>query len=228
MRPSSSGGRSGCSTPDIGMPSLPLGRPLGFEELAGVAEGIREALESEKEALLSTIGEQMQCMEAEELRCASIKAAPGREPSTAELQQLVHKLQDLAVNPSFKALNASGDLSPSGLHSDPVLPVAVSGGASVRRLKALIAQRRRFPTGPLPGLGAVREVPGTSAPSLDATLGSTFVPVKGPSPPRRARPEAPQEQTLGEMFGGLSAKVAVPAVANAKPGFDPFFDDPFA
>jgi len=227
LRPSSSGGMSGCSTPDVGLPAMPLGRPLGFDELGPVAEGIREALEAEREALLSTISEQMQCLEAEEMRRASTKAAPGREPSTAELQQLVHKLQDLAVNPSMKALCASGELSPGGLNADAVIPMPVGGGSSVRRLKALIAQRRRFPTGPLPGLGAVREASSPATPSLDATLGSTFVPIGGPSPQREVG-STPREKTLGEMFGGFATEVATPAAANAKPGFDPFFDDPFA
>jgi hypothetical protein len=66
--PPSSAGRSGCSTPDVGLPLLPLGRALGVEELAVVAEGIREALEVEQESLLSLISEQMERFEQEENR----------------------------------------------------------------------------------------------------------------------------------------------------------------
>lgn len=244
-RPSSSGGVSGCSTPDIGLPQLPLGRPLGFDELGSVAEGIREALEAEQEALLVNIGEQMQWFEAEDSRRLETASAT-KEPSTAELQQLVHKLQDLAVNPSLRMLAHTGHpSSPTGSlaagASDPVdfaIPQPIGGGASVRRLKALIAQRRKFPTGPLPGLGAVREASfpptplGSTAAGLGSPLRGASTPLSfGSSSPVRLFDQQPQQQprekSLGEMLGGMSTPAAA-AVAKAKPGFDPFFDDPFA
>lgn len=253
-RPSSSGGVSGCSTPDIGLPQLPLGRPLGFDELGPVAEGIREALEAEHEALLVNIGEQMQWFEAEESRRLSNVSAT-REPSTAELQQLVHKLQDLAVNPSLRILASTGAPgaptpdSPAAGASDAtdfLIPQPIGGGANVRRLKALIAQRRKFPTGPLPGLGAVREAsfpptpmgstacfgsPSRGADTTPLSFGSSSPLNFGNTGLERLFDQQPQQQprekSLGEMLGGLSTPAAA-AVAKARPGFDPFFDDPFA
>lgn len=198
-RPSSSGGLSGCSTPDIGLPPLPLGRALGVDELGPVAVGIREALEAEHEALLAAIGELMQRFEAEQSRRASTKRGLTRQPSTVELQHLVHKLQDLVVSPSLRALAITRPLSPGAADSfDPSDAAAfgrpISGGANVRRLKALIAQRRRIPTGPLPALLAVPE----SMAKMAGVLGTAgvLVPAAGAAPEKRV--------------------------------FDPFFDDPFA
>lgn len=135
-RPLSSGGRSGCSTPDVasGLP-LPLGRALNLEELAMVAEGIREALESEHESLLASIGEEMEHLEAEaDHRARSVGKFSG-EPSTAKLQQFVHKLQEVAASPSLRTLSLTG--------GEPLLPTSsLVGGSSVRRLQALIAERR--------------------------------------------------------------------------------------
>lgn len=161
--PSSCGGVSGCSTPDVGLPPLPLGRHLGVDELDAVAEGIREALQAEQESLLTAIGEQMQRFDAEESRRVSTKAGAAREPSTTELQQLVHKLQDLVVSPGLRTLSVTGPSSPGAADSfdatDAGLlnPAPIVGGANVRRLKALIAQRRRGPVFPLLPLGAVPE-----------------------------------------------------------------------
>lgn len=172
--PSSCGGVSVCSTPDLGLPALPLGRQLGVDELDGVAAGIREALQAEQESLLVAIAEQTQRFEAEDGRRASAKAGPAREPSTAELQQLVRKLQDIMVNPTLRTLalaensSAQGraetaDAADGALEAQPI-----SGGANVRRLRSLIAQRRRVGTGaPLP-LGALPESPaGTGIPAAN-------------------------------------------------------------
>uniref|UniRef100_A0A7S4UEU0 Uncharacterized protein n=2 Tax=Alexandrium monilatum TaxID=311494 RepID=A0A7S4UEU0_9DINO len=196
-RPSSSSGVSGCTTPDVpGAASLPLGRQLGVDELSSVAAGIREALEAEQESLLTIIGEQLQRLEAEDARRAESRRG---EPSTQELQDLVHKLQDLAVSPSLRTLALTGPPSPGSRPSEmpdesSCVPVPLCGGASVRRLQALIAQRRRASPPPHHGLGAVPESP----PSLAAPSLASFV---------------------GVSLRGCSG---------AQPSFDPFFDDPFA
>lgn len=162
-RPPSSSGLSGCSTPDpaTGVPPLPLGRALGVDELAGVAEGIREAIEAEQEMLLAAIGEQMQQLEAEDARRLH-SASRGGGPSTAKLQQFVHRLQDLAMSPGLRTLSLAGPVVsprfPSGGEPLPQ-PSAIAGGASVKRLQALIAQRRRgSPPEPEGALGAVPEL----------------------------------------------------------------------
>lgn len=145
-RPSSSSGCSSTPEPIPGMHTLPLGRQLGLDELGAVAEGIREALEVEHATLLNSIGEQMSFLEAEEARrAASVSGAQRGEPSTAELQGLLHKLQDLAVSPTLRTLALTGPPSPTraGFSIAPPEPKAIMGGASVRRLQALIADRRR-------------------------------------------------------------------------------------
>mmetsp|Transcript_145014 Transcript_145014/g.403928 ORF Transcript_145014/g.403928 Transcript_145014/m.403928 type:complete len:369 (-) Transcript_145014:84-1190(-) len=201
-RPSSSSGVSGCSTPDQlnGVPSLPLGRQLGVDELSGVAEGIREALEAEQEALLTIIGEQLQCLEVEDAR--RVESVRG-EPSTQQLQEFVHTLQDLAVSPSLRTLALTGTPSPGHSRAHEAgeevscSPLPLSGGASVRRLQALIAQRRRGNPPPQTALGAVPE-----------------------------SPLAPPATTWAALAG--SAGVPVCGSAGAQATFDPFFDDPFA
>lgn len=218
-RPSSASGLSVCSGPDpvTGVVSLPLGRRLDVDELSGVAEGIREALEAEQQSLHAAIGEQIQCLEAEDARRAESKRTTG--PSTTQLQELVHRLQDITISPALRALTLTGPPSPpspcrpasqaaygypevaeAGLAATTPLPI--SGGAHVRRLQAFITQRRRLATsasltslGALGALGAVPESPGTTvAPSLADFVGTA---VKTPA-------------------------------GQKKPNFDPFFDDPFA
>lgn len=194
--PSSCGGVSGCTTPDGGggLPPLPLGRPLRVSELGGVADGIREAIEEENESLLALIGEQMQRFEAEDERrqCAE-RAGAQAEPSTSELQQLAKKLQDVVVSPSLRSLAVAASatstigVEPEGVSApsiaagagaggrgggagDLVVPLPVGGAAHVRRLRALIAQRRGtaaavggrppVPTGPAQAAG----LPGASGP----------------------------------------------------------------
>jgi len=142
---------------------LPLGRPLAVGELADVAEGIREALEAEQQALHTCVSEQMQRFELEDQRRASARAGAGGEPSTADLQQFVRKLQDLAVNPSLHSLAVAGPPSPSNADRGEdaealVVPMPITGGANVRRLKALISQRRRCPEGGLPALEVVPDI----------------------------------------------------------------------
>jgi len=189
MRPLSSGGRSGCSTPDIaGCPPLPLGRALNLEDLSLVAKGIREALEAEHESLLTAIGEQMEHLEVEaDHRANTVGRMSRGEPSTAELQQFVHKLQELQASPSLRTLALTGP--ESGLAAAP-------GGSSVRRLQALIAQRRlaspREKCKAPGGLGAVPEVQ-----PLSPGGGLAVKPLAG---------------------GGYPAPSGV--------AFDPFFDDP--
>jgi len=198
--PSSCGGVSLCSSPEVGFVALPLGRQLAVDELDGVADGIREALQSEQESLLVAICEQTQRFEAEAAR-RSAKATACREPSTAELQRLVHKLQELIMSPSLRTLALTGPPSPKGddgpSAASPWAPTAlrpISGGSNVRRLKALIAERRRCTD----RLGAVDE-----SSAMAAKLG---------------------------LGGGEVGDISVARVAGGagKPGFDPFFDDPFA
>lgn len=207
-RPPSSCGLSGCSTPDpaTGVPPLPLGRALGVDELSGVAEGIREALESEQEMLLAAIGEQMQQLEAEDARRVD-SVSYGSGPSTAQLQHFVHRLQDLSMSPSLRTLSITGPSSPCFSFSagypavesasstmrgadggDAMQPSPISGGASVKRLQALIAHRRR-----------------QSVPEAPAAL--------------RAVPE----------FYDMAPETPVTVASGAgKKVIDPFFDDPFA
>lgn len=194
-RPPSSSGVSGCSGSDFGLPAFPLGRALGVDELADVAKGIREALNVEQESLLGLISEQMERFEWEASRQASDKKrGRSREPSTSELQMLVRKMQDLSVSPSLRSLVISGSpvhrhgVAPRNEEGAAIAyPENIVGGASVRRLKALIAQRRRdLPAGPLPALGLLREsssemgtlvagVCGTDAPAtLDLFFGDPF------------------------------------------------------
>jgi len=135
-----------------------LGRPLGVDELGSVADGIREALETEQLSLLALISEQMQRFEAEEARRVSTRAGPTSEPSTAMLQGLVRKLQDLTVSPSLRSLMVAGN----GGDDAEFIPRPISGGANVRRLKALIAERRRGVAALPAVLGAVPEVAGKS------------------------------------------------------------------
>lgn len=167
-RPPSSSGFSGCSSPDLGFAPLSLGRQLAVDELGAVAEGIREALEAESDSLLAAIGEEMQRFEAEDARRTFTAAGPAREPSTAELQQLVHKLQELILSPSLRSLAIAGPPSPSSgggacvQQFDPSDGATlgarpITGGANVRRLKALIAQRRIDGVPGAPPLAAVPE-----------------------------------------------------------------------
>jgi hypothetical protein len=157
-RPPSSGGRSGCSTPDASsgfMPRLPLGRALSLADMEVVAEGIREALQNEHDSLLAAISEQSALLEAEaDLRAEAVGRISRGEPSTSKLQDFVNRLQDVAVSPTLRTLTLAGACEPTSPHSQ------IPGGSNVRRLQALIAQRRlgspRRPSNP-PALGAVPE-----------------------------------------------------------------------
>lgn len=162
-RPPSSGGRSGCSTPDSAgrLPTFPLGRALSLQDMDVVAAGIREALESEQESLLVAISEQQSLLEAEATLRANANGRIARgEPSTAKLQEFVNKLQELAASPTLRtlALTGVGELASS---ASPI-----PGGSNVRRLQALISQRRlatpRQSSGPV-GLGAVPEAQSPSS-----------------------------------------------------------------
>lgn len=158
--------RPGTGRPGTGRPALPLGRQLGSEELGNVAEGIIEALEAERDALTGAIGEQMELFEVEEAKRA---ASDRRGPSTSEVQEFVHRLQDLAVSPTLRTLSAmsGGPCQPEA--PDEKAPMAIRGGSSVRRLKALIQERRREVPPQLLSLGALPEAsdspkaPGSSA-----------------------------------------------------------------
>eukprot|EP00929_Paragymnodinium_shiwhaense_P121224 TRINITY_DN93393_c0_g1_i1.p1 TRINITY_DN93393_c0_g1~~TRINITY_DN93393_c0_g1_i1.p1 ORF type:complete len:394 (+),score=78.26 TRINITY_DN93393_c0_g1_i1:105-1286(+) len=211
---------SRCSTPDLssgGRSSLVLGRALGLDELAQVADNIREALVDEQEALKAAVAETLGYLEAE----AEQRGAMGRqlrgegEPSTAELQQLTHKLQDLAKSPSLQTLAImTGPSSPTrsgskgtasfGMQASAGPALApLPGGASVQRLRALIAQRRRESAASPPALCAVPELPDSSA--APVSPGGKEVHSKEPSPAKESSPHAEPSKS-----------------------FDPFFDDPFA
>jgi len=182
-RPSSAGGRSGCSTPDplTGIPPLPLGRQLGLDELDAVAESIREALHAEHVALLSAIGEQTDQLEAEmEYRTQSVDRAQRGEPSTAKVQQFVRRLQDLAVSPILRTASLTSptvSLSGVGEVAAP-LQALTAGGSNVRRLQALVAQRRQaLPSQQRRVLGAVPETTNTTtllpvSPAIVADVGA--------------------------------------------------------
>lgn len=169
-RPSSASGvRSGCSTPDGGMPRLPLGRALGLDEISVVAEGIRDALEAEHDNLMAEISDQMQRFEFEDVRRIETVGRTTREPSTQELQQFVHKLQELAVSPALRTLSIVGPPSPTGASASaskeemacPSIPTR--GGSHLRRLQALIADRRRITPDSFGTLGVVSEAPDAMA-----------------------------------------------------------------
>eukprot|EP00933_Yihiella_yeosuensis_P078054 TRINITY_DN8914_c0_g4_i1.p1 TRINITY_DN8914_c0_g4~~TRINITY_DN8914_c0_g4_i1.p1 ORF type:complete len:389 (+),score=90.60 TRINITY_DN8914_c0_g4_i1:82-1248(+) len=137
---------------------LPLGQSLGPDAMQEVAAGIREALQAEHDSLLAAINEEMQQLEAEDERRAEHSGAGKKavgEPSTTELQQFLHRLQDVVVSPSLRALalvaeNSDGDSSSA--------PSPIVGGASVRRLQALISQKRRDMASQQESLNTVPEV----------------------------------------------------------------------
>eukprot|EP00411_Alexandrium_monilatum_P028027 CAMPEP_0175366154 /NCGR_PEP_ID=MMETSP0095-20121207/18995_1 /TAXON_ID=311494 /ORGANISM="Alexandrium monilatum, Strain CCMP3105" /LENGTH=341 /DNA_ID=CAMNT_0016664161 /DNA_START=27 /DNA_END=1052 /DNA_ORIENTATION=- len=139
-RPSSVSGASGCSGPELltNVPVLPADRRLGADELGSVAAGVREALEEERSVLLAAIGEHMRLLEVEDSRRASLagghtaagRRAEASEPSTEELQQLVHDLQEFT-------------LVQGGAAKPPAKPRS-SGAAQVRRLRALIEETRQL------------------------------------------------------------------------------------
>ena len=131
------------------LPSLPMGQPLGLDDIDEVAAGIRESLQAEHQWLLATIAEEYQQLELEDQRRAHL-ARSDAEPSTAQLKRFLGCLQDVQASPSLKALAISSSLSSlgsgngSGNGSGEPAPVApVVGGASVRRLQALISLRRQ-------------------------------------------------------------------------------------
>jgi len=125
-------------------PTVATGRPLCIDKLGLVAEEIREALHTEHAALLSAIAEQTQLLEVEASRRSSAIGGLRGEPSIARLQQFVHKLQEVVNSPSLRTLSLAVASSQEVVghfwpHED------LNGGSSVRRLQALIAQRRCFP-----------------------------------------------------------------------------------
>lgn len=157
-RPSSSSGSSYSGRPESpGLSRITFGRSLGYEELAEVAEGIREELEAEHASLMGAIEEQTDLLEAEYSRRTHEVGRIRGEPSTAQLQRFAHKLQDLLVSPGLKTLACSAD--PSAFQAKEHADVQSLGGASARRLKALIAQRRKEAVDHAPGLVTVPEVP---------------------------------------------------------------------
>eukprot|EP00441_Pelagodinium_beii_P003471 CAMPEP_0197689274 /NCGR_PEP_ID=MMETSP1338-20131121/106606_1 /TAXON_ID=43686 ORGANISM="Pelagodinium beii, Strain RCC1491" /NCGR_SAMPLE_ID=MMETSP1338 /ASSEMBLY_ACC=CAM_ASM_000754 /LENGTH=342 /DNA_ID=CAMNT_0043271593 /DNA_START=18 /DNA_END=1046 /DNA_ORIENTATION=- len=179
-RPSTASGYSNsCSTSDLtqnlsGMSSLPMGRQLGIDDMDEVAAGIREALEAEQQSLLATIAEEMQRLEAEDVRRANMeRGGTHGEPSTAELQKFLHKLQDLVVSPGLRTLSLTAPTA-------ALEPRPISGGANVRRLQALISQRRF--TGSGQSLNVVPEAP-SSPKATDFGTPKSFLIKSGSSGP---------------------------------------------
>jgi hypothetical protein len=169
---------------------LAMGRALGLEELGVVADGIREALEAEHDGLKGMIAEQLEYLEneAEQQSCANGRRLRG-EPSTAKLQQFMSRLQDLASSPNLKTLAVMERCDSPKANTDegnvffrrdePAQSLPAMGGASVRRLRALIAERRR--EAPTQGPSALSAVP--EAPEAVAGLPSPNAPAspKGPA-----------------------------------------------
>lgn len=127
---------TGASEDRVGGQPIALGRQLGASELQTVADGIRGALQEELEALLSAIEEQNHLLEAEACiqaqAYARVKASD--EPSTADLRQLVHRLQSIITSPGFQVHSMHPPRRPEG---------SFNGGGRVRMLQTLIQQSRR-------------------------------------------------------------------------------------
>eukprot|EP00927_Polykrikos_kofoidii_P072425 TRINITY_DN68543_c0_g1_i1.p1 TRINITY_DN68543_c0_g1~~TRINITY_DN68543_c0_g1_i1.p1 ORF type:complete len:496 (+),score=91.46 TRINITY_DN68543_c0_g1_i1:68-1489(+) len=172
-RPSSSSGRSStqgvmtpCGSPDPSpLTGVSLGRHLSLEDLSNVADGIREALEEEQSSLSAAVSEHVSLLEAEDSRRMQSLRETRAQPSTQKLQQFLHKLQDLSLSPTLKTLALTGPASPSNEREGEGVPtpMPIAGGAHVRRLQAMIMQRRRA-TPPSAPLGAVPETPAASSP----------------------------------------------------------------
>jgi hypothetical protein len=127
---------TGASEDRVGGQPFALGRQLGTTELQTVANGIREALQEEHEALLSAIEEQNHLLEAEACVQAQAyrRARVNDEPSTADIRQLVHKLQSIISSPGFQVTSMNLPRRPEG---------SFCGGGRVRMLQTLIQQSRR-------------------------------------------------------------------------------------
>lgn len=141
---------SGLTTPEPALP-MPMGKQLSLGDLDAVADGVREGLDAEHDALLSAIAEQTGYLEAEDAnRGHTLRRA--REVPLAKLQHFVHAIQELANSHSLQALcRVPVSLSePASLIHRPIDADAnciaqrqpITGGAHVQRLRALIAQRR--------------------------------------------------------------------------------------
>jgi hypothetical protein len=218
-RPPSSGGRSGCSTPDASSlgAALPLGRALSLKDMEVVAAGIREALESEQESLLVAISEQQSLLEAEAALQAEANGRLARgEPSTAKLQEFVNKLQELLASPTLRTLSLTGV---SELAS-PASPIP--GGSNVRRLQALISQRRLATPRELcrpAGLGAVPETQSPSSVKSPTPCNGYSVSSatrKAPLDPFFDDPLFAAAVGVGQDSGGYSPSKSVP-LPRAKP-----------
>lgn len=127
---------TGASEDRIGGQPFALGRQLGASELQAVADSIRDALEEEIQALLSAIEEQNYLLEAEACVQAQAyaRAKANNEPSTADMRQLVHRLQSIITSPGFQVHSMHPPRRPEG---------SFSGGGRVRMLQTLIQQSRR-------------------------------------------------------------------------------------
>merc|ERR1719240_87656 len=241
---------SACSTPEpmAGMPlSLSLGRALGIDEISTVAKCIREALEEEREVLLSAINEQSQYIEDEMARQASeVKGIVQEGASATKLQQFIRKLQSFTANPVMRALSRT--LPPPGSAGSPercralqdtempdtetgmqilgmqTLPASFSGASNVRRIRALIAHRRR---------AVSRERSLCGVPEAFSNDFLCTIPQHLRSPEKPGFSGGAPELFSSDQLHGISSLASTPSTKpwielNVTRSLDPFFDDPFA
>jgi hypothetical protein len=172
---------SGLTTPEPAV-LVPMGKQLSLGDLDAVADGVREGLEAEHNALLSAIAEQIGYLEAEDAnRTSSLRRA--REVPLAKLQHFVHATQELATSRSLHALCRApvSPGEPASLiprpHDENTSCITqrqpITGGAHVRRLRALIAHRRDAP--PAHGMSPLAHG------NVSSTLTSLPCVVNGPS-----------------------------------------------
>lgn len=183
-----------------------LGHQLGASELQTVADQIREALQEEHEALLSAIEEQNHLLEMEaDVQAHAYRRSKVEEPSTADLRQLVHKLQGIITSPGFQVTT---------MQHPPRRPEgSFTAGGRVRMLQTLIQQSRRE---------------AAEASALDEE------PESPPASPMAAGCKSPQQKQSTAGTGsssGYNADRPPIAAATSAPAstrkLDPFFDDPF-
>jgi len=174
-RPSTASTRS-CTTPDLiqnlaTLPSLPMGKALGMEDMDDVALGLREALEAEHQWLLASIEEEYQLLSLEEERRKVNGKTGASVVSTAELKRFLHRLQEIAVSPSLRTLAMAPESEKGTVNATTTVSGSAPalGGANIRRLQALITMRRQT--------GALHTVEEKGPPSAAAFGGPT---IRGP------------------------------------------------
>jgi len=226
--------------------SLSLGRALNLDEIITVAKCIREALEEERDVLLSAINEQSQYLEEEVARQASeVKGIMQEGASATKLQQFIRKLQNFTANPIMRALSQT--LPPPGSTALPqrywalqdtempdtetgmqmlgmqTLPASFSGASNLRRIQALITQRRR---------AAQSERSLCGVPEAFSNDFPCTIPQYLRSPEKPGLQGGVPELCSSHQLHGTSSFASLPSPKpgielNATRSLDPFFDDPF-